>query len=956
VEALVLVSLALAAGSTAWALLLRRRLGRAEPEGEGGESDLTAPAPTGGRASGRGRLPPGETAGTEDTASRILESITDPVFHLDRTFRFVYVNPAGRDLLSRLDLDPDGVYGRTPWEVLPSELSGPARRALETARETGEPLRFPLVLRERGFWLEVHVYPSPDGLSLYLDDVTEERTALSALRESETRFQAVVETLAEGLMITDPGGLVLYANPRITEMTGYSLADLIGLPIPDTFVPAELWTELTARLEESDRKRVRSFDFPIVARSGEVVWTEVHGGVLRNVRGERIGTLLAFNDITERKLAEDALAESEERFRVLVEHAPEAIVVLDVDNRSLLAFNENAVHLYGRSREELSRSFPPDLSPPVQPDGRPSPEAAWDYISRALDGEAPVFEWIHTRGDGTEVPCEVRLVRLPAGDRRLVRGSVFDITERKRAEAALRESEERYRSLFEDDVAGNFIVTAEGEIVACNRAWARILGFESAEEAIGVQMDPFYPREGGRSEFIELLRKERKLEYHEVELVRPDGRRVFILANVRGIFDEEGRLTHVVGHGVDATEVRNLRRQLHEAQKMEAVGRLAGGIAHDFNNLLTAIGGHAELLLSDPNLPDHIRQDLREIRWATNRAADLTQQLLAFGRRQVLKPTLLDLNRLVREAMQMLHRVIGEDVRVELHAAPYIWPVRADPTQLHQVLMNLVVNARDAMPRGGRLTLRTENLLLDEEAAAGFAEVPPGPYAVLSVSDTGEGIPESVMDLIFEPFFTTKEQGKGSGLGLSTVYGIVKQSGGHILVESEPGVGTTFRVLLPRADGEVPPEKDEEEEGRERMRGGRETGTILLVEDEDVVRSLAGRVLERHGYRVVPAANAARALEVVEDPGVELTLLLTDLVLPDMSGWELAGRARQIRPELPLLFMSGYPEGAVPAAGERPAAFLPKPFNAGQLLHAVREALTPREEPGERGSAEGRAG
>ncbi|HEX5855033.1 MAG TPA: ATP-binding protein, partial [Thermoanaerobaculia bacterium] len=401
---------------------------------------------------------------------------------------------------------------------------------------------------------------------------------------------------------------------------------------------------------------------------------------------------------------------------------------------------------------------------------------------------------------------------------------------------------------------------------------------------------------------------------------------------------------HIVINSRDVTERGALEEQLRQSQKMEAVGRLAGGIAHDFNNLLTVIGGYGELLLNAVPRGDPNREPLEEIVAAGERAASLTRQLLAFSRKQILMPELLDLNSIVAGMDKMLRRLIGEDVDFVTRLDTSAGRVRADPGQLEQVIMNLAVNARDAMPRGGKLTIETANADLDEVYARRHAPVATGPYVMLAVSDTGVGMDAETQARIFEPFFTTKEKGKGTGLGLSTVFGIVNQSGGNVWVYSEPGKGTTFKIYLPRV--EEAPMPHETPSGLYSSVQG--TETILVVEDEVSIRTLARKVLESVGYRVVEAKSGPEALELVRRSGDPIHLLLTDLVMPEMAGTELASRLLESRPELRILYMSGYSDDAVVRHGllDHRHHFLPKPFTPQVLLRKVREVLeAPEERP-----------
>jgi PAS domain S-box-containing protein len=399
----------------------------------------------------------------------------------------------------------------------------------------------------------------------------------------------------------------------------------------------------------------------------------------------------------------------------------------------------------------------------------------------------------------------------------------------------------------------------------------------------------------------------------------------------------DGRLRGILGIGRDVTERLGLEQQLRQAQKMEAVGRLAGGVAHDFNNILTAITGHAELLLEDLGHHDPRRVDVDEIRRSAERAAGLTRQLLAFSRQQVLQPKVVDLNALVLDMDKLLRRLIGEDVELATVLDPALGPVTADPGQLEQVIVNLAVNARDAMPQGGKLTLETRNIDLDESYTLEHSLVKPGPYVQLTVSDSGIGMDEETQAHAFEPFFTTKPRGQGTGLGLAMVYGTVKQSGGFIWVYSEPGHGATFKIYLPRVDAPVestaPPAPVE--------RPPRGSETVLLAEDEPAVRAIAQQALERQGYTVLAAPSGADALALAAQHGATIHLLLTDVVMPGMSGRDLADRLTAQRPGIRVLYISGYTDNAIVRHGmlEPGLAYLQKPFRPDALVRKVREVL-----------------
>jgi PAS domain S-box-containing protein len=517
--------------------------------------------------------------------------------------------------------------------------------------------------------------------------------------------------------------------------------------------------------------------------------------------------------------------------------------------------------------------------------------------------------------------------------------------ERRRTQEALGASESQLRAIFDEAAVGMAVVDLDGRLVRTNRALQAMLGYGADELHSMLFSQITHPDDVGTDWelFGDLVAGERTQYQVEKRYFRGDGSILWTHLNVSLVRDAENAPCFTVGIMEDVTErrraeeaLRQSQDELLQAQKMETVGRLAGGVAHDFNNLLTVIKGNTQLLLAELPPGSPMREELEEIDGVSGRAADLTRQLLAFSRRQVLQPRVLDLNAAVAQADRLLRRLLGEDVEFRTTLDPVLGAVRADPGQLEQVLMNLALNARDAMPRGGKLTLETRNVWLDAEYTLRHPSVAPGPYVMVAVSDTGHGMDAGTQARIFDPFFTTKEPGKGTGLGLATVYGIVRQSGGHVWVYSEVGRGTSFKVYLPRAD--EAPEPETALAGAELPRG---TETILLVEDDDGVRRLARRVLSRAGYEVLEAPDGHEALTAAAAHPGPIHLVVTDVVMPGMSGREVAERMATARPEAEVLYTSGYTDDAIVHHGvlDDGMAFLQKPFDPSTLLRAVRGAL-----------------
>jgi len=640
--------------------------------------------------------------------------------------------------------------------------------------------------------------------------------------------------------------------------------------------------------------------------------------------GRIFGTI---QDITEFRRAQDELRASESRFRVFVDHATDAFFLHGRGGR-ILDVNQQACDSLGYTREELVGMSPREID--LDTDFE-------NTIGARLEAEQVLaFDSRHRRKDGSTFPVEVRLRRFRMEGRRFAVALVRDITQRKEAERALVESYSLLNAVVEGTPAAVFVKDVAGRYLMINSIGARSFG-RTIEEITGKDDHELFPP-GIADEIIEhdrrVLQSGEPQTLEETATLRGVSR---VLLTSRGVYrDAQGRIIGLVGFSRDITELKRLEQQFRQAQKMEAVGQLAGGIAHDFNNLLTAIIGFGEMAFNGLDPGDPNRELLSEIRRAGHRAANLTRQLLAFSRKQVLRPEVVSLNALLCDVIKLLQRLISEDIEVILSADERLGLTRIDPGQFEQGIINLAVNARDAMPQGGRLIIETRNVEIDEAYASAHQEVEPGSYVMVSVSDTGHGMDEETRNRIFEPFFTTKAVGEGTGLGLAMVYGFVKQSGGHVEASSEPGRGTTFKVFLPRVfDAEVTSAPAEE---MTPIPKGHET--VLLVEDEEVVRNLSRRVLQSAGYTVLVARHGSEAILLASQHEGPIHLLATDLVMPRMSGLELASQLSPTRPDMRILLMSGYPNEAVISHGVPPGArLLQKPFNAVSLARAVRQVL-----------------
>ena len=758
------------------------------------------------------------------------------------------------------------------------------------------------------------------------DSETDAKLVRSALAACARRIEWVrveeAATLREALAA---GGwdIVLsdWSMPRFSALGALEVVKGAGVDLPFIIVSGTIGEEAA-----TDAMRAGAHDYVYkdrLARLGPAVEREIRE------REERAA----------RRVAEGALRASEARFRWLWDSG---LIVINVgDTRGKFTeINEAGVRMLGYTREELvsGRIGWDDLTASER---RGADEAA--RAEQATRGVAAPQETELIHKDGHRIPVLLAATVLDgAGEGAATIGIAIDLTERKRAEAEARHHEARFGRLADAGIVGIAYGDVHGKHSHANDAFLRMVGYTREELLAGAvdwgRMTPPEWRDANEHA-LEQLRTRGVAPPWEMELFHKDGSRVPVLVGVAMLDYPE-----CIAFTADLTErkraemaLRETEKQLRHSQKMEAVGRLAGGVAHDFNNLLSVILSYCDVILTELKSSDPIRGDVEEVHRAGTRAAELTRQLLLFSRQQVVDPKVLDLNQLLSGMEKMLGRLVGEDVTLRAIPGPSLGRVLADPGSIEQVVMNLVVNARDAMPDGGAVTFETRNVTLDDAYARGHVGVCPGPYVRLAVKDTGAGMDKATLARIFEPFFTTKEIGKGTGLGLSTVFGIVHQSGGHLWVESEPGAGTTFGIYLPRVDAALPePRSLPPSPGS--LRG---TETILLVEDEDSVREVVRGVLVRHGYTIVGARNAGEALLHCEQHTAPIHLLLTDVVMPQMGGPELARRLLKGRQEMKVLCMSGHAADTAFGQGAAAAgfAFLHKPITVESLTRKVREVL-----------------
>jgi two-component system, cell cycle sensor histidine kinase and response regulator CckA len=759
-------------------------------------------------------------------------------------------------------------------------------------------------------------------------DVTERKLAEDALRESEEKFRTLVNFVPQMVWISTPDGLNTYCNRRWVEYTGMTLEQSYGegWSVPyhneDKHIAWDAWNHAVASGERYQIEcRLRAAD-------GGYRWFLVQVEPVRDIADKIVKWFGTCTDIEDMKRAEAALRE----YARVVEGLEEMILVVDRDYRYLLA-NRAFLSFRGMSAEQVVGQTAEEVVGKEVFDSQVKEKMDECFLGKPVQYELPYdFPKIGRR----LLSVSYFPIEGPTGIDRIA-CVLQDVTHRKLAEEALHQSEERFSKAFRNNPLAITISTeAEGRYLDVNNAFLDLLGYKRQEVIGRTSADlRFWSDPQDRVPFFERLKEKDQVVKYSTRCRTAKGeiRQAEIWAES---IELEGKRC-VLAITRDVTEMQQLEAQYRQAQKMEAVGRLAGGVAHDFNNIIGIVMGYSDISLGLLAPENPVTRYVTETKKAAQRAALLTRQLLAFSRQQVVFPKILNLNDVVHNVTTMFLRLVGEDIEVEFRPAAQIGSIKADPGQIEQILMNLVVNARDAMPTGGKIIIETAAGEIDEHYVSQHPGTHAGKYVVLTVSDTGCGMDEKTQSQIFEPFFTTKEFGQGTGLGLSTVYGIVKQSDGYILVYSEPGQGTTFKIYFPRMR-----EKAEERvPSREEPQPPRGSETILLVEDDKALRELTAKLLQVGGYRTVEANDAEEALKIMAAAEPEIHLLLTDVVMPGTGGVELVKQARVSHPNLPALFVSGYASDLVALrdALMQESSFLEKPFTKRSLLTKVYALL-----------------
>jgi PAS domain S-box-containing protein len=875
---------------------------------------------------------------SEEKYRNLFDNALEGIYQSTLEGRFISVNKAFVRLFGYES--PEQVIS-TVTDIGRQFYENPAdrKRVVSIFRDEGIVKNFECRMRRKDgsiFWayIDGRLSKTPDGtpcLEGFIVDITERKQAEEALKKSEEKYRSIIDNAAEGIYQSSPQGQFITANPAYARMLGYNSVGELMKTVTD--IASQLYVDPGKHAELihliTEHGSVSDFQLQLNRKDGNVIWASMNTRAVKDEGGNLLCLEGMVMDITMHKQAEDALCNSEKRYRRLFEAANDGIMIIDADTGRVVDVNPCLLQLLGCSHDAICGIHIWALS--VFKDVAASEEAF-----RSLQEN----EHIHYDDlpletmDGKSIEVEFVSAVFLVDHSKVIQCNIRDITARKRAEIENKRMMTAIRQVGEAIV----MTDAQGDIRFVNPAFEQTTGY-SHEEAVG--QNSRILKSGRQDELFyrnlwDTISSGRTWKGRMVNK-RKDGTLYTEEATISPVCNDLGRIVNYVAVKRDITEHLQLSVQLQQAQKMEAVGLLAGGVAHDYNNMLGVILGYTELALTrvDPAQPLH--DDLEEIYRATIRSADITRQLLAFARKQTIVPVVLDLNQAVENMLRMIRRLIGENIDLAWLPGSGLYLVKMDPVQVGQILANLCVNARDAMTDVGKITIETGKAVFDAAYCShhhGFVE---GTYALLAISDSGCGMDKDILEHIFEPYFTSKDVGKGTGLGLSTVFGIVKQNKGFINVYSESGKGTTFRIYLPRQEGQA---VDLEEKTVAEIPRGR--GEILLVvEDEPALLTLAEMMLEELGYRVIAAGTPGEAIRLAKENVGEIRLLITDVVMPEMNGRELAENLQSLCPGLRILFMSGYTANVIAHQSvlDEGVNFVQKPFSMKELAVKVRQAL-----------------
>ncbi len=828
------------------------------------------------------------------------------------------------------------------------------KKKLSDCFEKGEPFSVEVEsITETGkrLWTEVRGFaPKSDGERSFImgtfQDITEHKRTEAAQRQSEERYRTILEEMDDGYQEVDLAGNFTFVNEAFLRIFGYSRHEIMGMNF-SLYAAEEKIAKKVYRAYNQMFKTgipIKSFEWEIKRKDGVRRTIEFYASLLRDANDLPTGFRGIVRDITDRRQVEEALRQSEERYRTILDEMEEGYDELDLAG-NIIFINDAFLQISGYNKDELLGS---NFS--LYSAEKDSANKIYHAFNQIYKTGIPLnnFEWDAKRKDGETRTLDLYASVLkdahnrPIGFRNIVR----DITDRKRAAEELRKEKEFSQTLVQSSPIFFVAISPTGKTIMMNDTLLQALGY-TRDEVVGMDYLATFVPESDRealSQVFEQLTRLKKNTLNENYILAKDGRRLLVEWHGRNVFKEAGEYDYFFGVGIDITDRRRaaeeqekLQAQLTQAHKMESVGRLAGGVAHDFNNMLGVILGRAEIAMMKTDPAQQSYKDLQEIRKAAERSAELTRQLLAFARKQTIAPKVLDLNEVVEGMLKMIRRLIGEDIDLVWLPDAAIWTIKMDATQIDQILANLCVNARDAISGVGKVTIETGVAIFDADYCANNPGFVPGDYVLLALSDNGSGMDKDTMDKLFEPFFTTKGVGKGTGLGLATVYGIVKQNNGFINVYSEPGQGTTFRIYLPRHMGKA--EQLRTDDLADTAASGNET--ILLAEDEPAILEMTTLMLQHLGYNVLQAGTPGEAIRLAGEHRGNIHLLMTDVVMPEMNGRDLARNILSLYPDIKRLFMSGYTANTIAHQGvlDDGVHFIQKPFSLSNLAAKLRETL-----------------
>jgi len=871
---------------------------------------------------------------SEEKFRLLTENQTEVILSINSEGELLYISPNIRDFGGYI---AEEEIGKTIYQYIADKneivflleeiqnlLTDHLPRTVEFTYSPKNHLPFPVEISAKPVIIDDKV----EKINCVMKNISERKHAEEQLMESEEKFRSIVENSHDGIIMVDDNFKLLYVNNEFCHMLGYAKEELVKTNF-------NLYLEENSKNEviQNYKNRQTGLETPnqyiakIVHKSGKIRTIEISSNVIENQKGQKL-TIAQLLDVTEKEQAIQELKDSERKFRELSDLLPQIIFETD-KNGNLTFVNKKAFELFGYTHSEFEKGLSAiDMIVPEQKN------LAIQNINKAMRGETIEFtEYNALRKDGRSFPILISSTPITRNNELLgLRGIIVDITEIKESEKKLKRSRAQFRSYIDNAPDGILVFNREHNILDVNKATCFDTGYKNYE-LLTMNFSTLIDDSESKNlnDFFKELENSGK-STKDLIFTKKDGTKRFWSIDAVSLSE-----TEYLGFVKDITERKLLEDQLQQAQKMEAIGQLAGGVAHDFNNILTIINGYSEMLLQ--SLPESTsqRDDVKQILKAGKRAESLTRQLLAFSRKQILQPKVLDLNQLIHDLDKMLRRLITENIDLIINYDENLSYIKADPGQIEQVIMNLVINSRDAMPRGGKLMISTANFSADQNSTKFYHDLEPGNYVQLEISDTGIGMNSETISKIYDPFFTTKGSGKGTGLGLSMVYGIVKQSDGYIYVKSKKGKGTSFSIFFKQIkqilDIDKAPKID-----KNNLNG---TETIFIVEDEDLVRNIAVMALEQYGYNVISASSSKQVDDILTSLTIIPELLLTDVIMPEQSGPEIAKRLNRKFEHLKVLYMSGYTNDAIVNQGvlAENTNFIQKPFSPIELLKKIREVL-----------------